>query len=316
MIDNNLIIIASQPRSGSTLLQALLSNNNQVATVSEPWLLLPFLSYKKPQLSDATYSSYLAAQGIEDFKSKIDKNTFDRDLAQFLLNQYDQIRTKGEKYVLDKTPRYYEILDEITDLFPNAKIIVLKRNPLAVLASIITTWGKNDIRKLLEFKRDLLYAPIILNDFANKNRNNPNIITIRYEDIILETDKNIGELYKGLDIPYDDGVLDYGNNSKFKGFMGDPNGVHQNSTPNKESLDLWGKIYNTKYWRDFFIGYTDYLTPEFLYNYGNYNDLNGRKTAIFNYYRTRTEWSFDEYKIPLKKILKDKFLRKFNLVSY
>ena len=38
------IFIFSAPRSGSTLLQRVLAAHTQVATASEPWILLPLLS--------------------------------------------------------------------------------------------------------------------------------------------------------------------------------------------------------------------------------------------------------------------------------
>ena len=42
---------------------------------------------------------------------------------------------------LDKTPRYGLIVSEIIDIFPDGKFIMLWRNPLAIIASIIETWG-------------------------------------------------------------------------------------------------------------------------------------------------------------------------------
>ena len=61
MLDRNLIFIVSQPRSGSTLLQNLLSNNTQVNTASEPWILLRLAPFFKPSLINATFDYKLAA---------------------------------------------------------------------------------------------------------------------------------------------------------------------------------------------------------------------------------------------------------------
>ena len=43
----------------------------------------------------------------------------------------------GERYFLDKTPRYHLVVDEIMELFPDAKFIFLWRHPLAMAASVI-----------------------------------------------------------------------------------------------------------------------------------------------------------------------------------
>ncbi len=289
MTDNNLIIIASQPRSGSTLLQALLSNNRQVATVSEPWLLLPFLSYKRTDLVDAKYSSDLAVQGIEDFKSKINTKTFNQDLANFLLNQYHQILKNEEQFALDKTPRYYEILDEIVEVFPKAKIIILKRNPFAVLASMIGTWNHKDISKLSFLKRDILEAPKLLQQFSLKHTNNPNVKTVLYENILRNPQKEINNLYNWIEIQYNDDVLNYSSNDKYKGKMGDPKGIHNNSKPTKEILEKWKEISISKQWKQFFMGYANYLTEDFLTEYGSYETIPHKQTKIFNHFLSSEE---------------------------
>jgi len=314
--DRNIIIIASQPRSGSTLLQALLSNNKQVATVSEPWLLLPFLSYNNPELSKAIYSSVLASNGINDFKRKINTKKFDNDLSQFLLNQYSQLIKNNEKFVIDKTPRYYEILNEIIKYFPNSKIIILKRNPFAVLSSIINTWDKNNLNELLEFKRDILNAPIILQNFIDKNSNNPNVKTIKYETLINTPENEIQKLYEWLNIPFNDSVIDYAKNTKYKGEMGDPTGIHKSSKPNNLTSEKWIKTYNKKEWSNFFKGYADYLSEEFLTHYGYSNKVPSQKTQIFNHYLNLSYFEIKLHNISLIKLLKYKALIKLGLINY
>lgn len=282
MKDNKLIIIASQPRSGSTLLQALLSNNNQVATVSEPWLLLPFLSYDKPDIVSSSFDSQLSKIGIKEFKEKIGAEGFDSDLQEFLLKQYFKILNKEEQYVLDKTPRYYEILDEIIKYFPNSRMIILKRNPLAVLSSIINTWNQKDKKGLLKYKRDILVAPKALHDFSVKNKNNPNVFTLNYEDMIKQPESVMKGVYDWLDIPFNSNILNYSRNNKFIGKMGDKIGVKENSMPNIEHLEKWKNTYNDKNWHSLFNGYANYLTNEFLSEYSNIKIEEAKETRVFN----------------------------------
>jgi hypothetical protein len=45
----------------------------------------------------------------------------------------------GAPFYLDKTPPYFLIVDEIVRALPEARIIVLWRNPLSVLASVVET---------------------------------------------------------------------------------------------------------------------------------------------------------------------------------
>lgn len=307
---SNLIIIASQPRSGSTLLQALLSNNDKIATVSEPWLLLPFISYNRVDLNRSVYNSKSAIEGISDFKNKLRDNSFDDDLARFLLNQYQKILVGNESYVLDKTPRYYEILDEIVSFFPNAKVIVLKRNPFAVLSSIISTWDVK-MSNLMEFKRDILEAPFILDDFRKKHLGNPNVRSISYEDLVSSPEENIKALFNWIGIQELDVDLDFSDNNKYLGYMGDPTGVKKMKTPSMESIDKWKRVLKDKKWNSFFQGYADYLGTHFLKEYGGYS-MSPKRTEAFQNFLFETTLDNSATTLPTKRLVKylSKRLRK------
>ncbi|OMP31789.1 sulfotransferase [Mangrovimonas sp. DI 80] len=312
----NIIIIASQPRSGSTLLQALLSNNGKVGTVSEPWLLLPFLGYQSEGVQNSVYNSKLALIGINDFKSKIGEKEFEIDLSNFLLSQYQKILKGDEMYVLDKTPRYYEILDEIVRYFPEAKIVILKRNPLAVLSSIIKTWNSKSLNSLLQYKRDLLNAPYMLHEFSEKQKNNPNVFTIKYEDIVVNPEINLSKLYLWLGLEYHSNVLNFSENYKFQGKMGDTTGVKLSSTPNIESLDKWRTIYDNNRFGSFARGYADFLGENFLKEYGEYHqEPKYGNTKLFNRYYEMSDWEFNEQHIPKLKLIKNAFLRKIGCIE-
>jgi len=62
-------------------------------------------------------------------------------VRQMTLNLYGGVlQNSGKRYFLDKTPRYYYILPELYRTFPEAKYILLLRNPLAILCSIFNTF--------------------------------------------------------------------------------------------------------------------------------------------------------------------------------
>ncbi len=271
---DNLIFIVSQPRSGSTLLQGVLSNNDYVNTVSEPWLLLPFLNIFDSSLIEAKYSHHLAITGVFDFANKAGgKDVLIEKLRDFLLGVYGPLSIGNVKYILDKTPRYYEILPHIQKVFPEAKIILLKRNPFAVLNSIIDTWGDtNTIADLYTFKRDILYAPFLIQTFLEENRSNDeHVREVFYENLVQKQEKEIEELYKWLGIPYDSSVLDYSKNDRYKGLMGDQKGIKERRKPTDESVDTWQRKFTDTYWGDFFKGYSAFLGKDFISSYGKYS---------------------------------------------
>src|SRR5690606_21836718 len=179
--DSKLLFIISQPRAGSTLLQGITSNNPYVATTSEPWLLLPFLGLYEPLLISARYNQEWMMNALRDFVGKLGGDEWFRErLGEFLLNIYARLGAPHTRYILDKTPRYYEIADLIPQFFPNARILVLKRNPHAVANSILRSWNVRSIHRLRLYAEDLLNAPFRIQQFVESYQSK-NVFEVQYE---------------------------------------------------------------------------------------------------------------------------------------
>lgn len=278
--EDNLIFLISQPRSGSTIIQKILTNNDHIATASEPWILLPFAGMVYPHLNNSTYNSKVASIGIKEFLSEKEEEKFKTDLKEMILGIYTK-KINDSLFFLDKTPRYYEILDFIQEFFPKARIIILKRNPFAVLNSIIDTWNVKNFIKLGQYYRDLVVAPFLIQEFADKNLHNPNVAVVRYEDFINNPDSFLVNIFNWLGISYDKSYLDYNQNFKLQGKYGDPIGVKKFSTITNENQNVWNGKFKEEYWSDFFMGYADYLGADFLNKYGDYNAPLIKRTQSF-----------------------------------
>ncbi len=318
MEDSNLLFLVSQPRSGSTLLQSILSNNEFVNTTSEPWLLLPYLSVFNPYITTGVYNSELAKIGIEDYLSKLNINDYFKDqLKLFLLRIYQPLLKVHVKYVLDKTPRYYEILDLIVEYFPNAKVIVLKRNPFAVLNSIIQTWDVKNLKDLNAYKRDILNAPFLIQEFLYRNRDNKNIKEVYYEDIVQAPERQIPLIFNWLNIEYRDSVLNYKVNDKIKGYMGDKVGVEKFSKIAINEEEGYQSIKKSKIWEQFFFGYSQYLYKYNLKDFDRYK-IEKKSTRVFNDFLAAVEIQyFDKNRWSLKNIYRiGKFKVKDKIYSY
>ena len=139
----NLIFLISQPRSGSTLLQRILGGHPDIHTVSEPWLMLhPFYALRGTSGISTEYSTYPAHRALMNFLSTFDQGEelFFEGVRRMYGHFYEKaLDTSGSRYFLDKTPRYYLIIPELIQTFPKAKFIILLRNPLAVLSSMVKT---------------------------------------------------------------------------------------------------------------------------------------------------------------------------------
>lgn len=153
------------------------------------------------------------------------------------------LKASGGKggYFVDKTPRYHLIVEEIIKTFPDAKFIFLWRNPLSVIASLITTWGGGKWN-LFHFHIDLYKG--IENLVAAYRKHGDNVLGIRYEDIISEPDKVCAEIFTYLDLDYRPEQLTGISQVVFSGEMGDPTGSKQYAEISNQPSGKWKAVLN------------------------------------------------------------------------
>jgi hypothetical protein len=126
----------SAPRSGSTLLASVLANHPEIQSESEPWLMLAFDRFGRIDVRNEIGAWHLD-KAVSDFLGDQRQDL----LARAALAIYAGKLAPGKSRFLDKTPRYYLIVDELRQMFPDARFIVLRRSPLDIAASFKTTWS-------------------------------------------------------------------------------------------------------------------------------------------------------------------------------
>lgn len=253
-------------------------------TCSEPWILLTFANQLKPELIEAEFDNTIAVDAFQDYLYKQTRFDFKRNLKEFLLQIYRPL--KGNyKFIIDKTPRYWEIIEEVYELFPEAKFIILKRNPIDVAQSMVRTWAIPTIERLLPFRRDLLIAPKKLNDFILLNGSRDNVYTLRYEDLVNDEKTTVNNLYSWLGIGYNDQIFKLGENKKIKGKYGDPfqnnDGASLKSKQKADAFEIPEEL------NRLIMGYGNYLGKSFLDSYGGYAVEISEYTREFNEYLKR-----------------------------
>jgi hypothetical protein len=273
--EENLIFIISQPRSGSTFLQKIISNNSKVATSSEPWILFPFALFYRPDLHSASFDGQTAHSALEEFLTKFNaKEDLKDSLKSIILSLYEKAMGDS-KYFLDKTPRYYEILPQLVNWFPKAHFLVLKRNPLAVLASMIDTWsgGKLNYKELIRFERDFMIAPTLIQNFCSDHQRLNNFYEVKYESLVKNPEYEVRKIYRWLGIDFNLDALQFGRNTKVTGKFGDDVYKSDRDSMYKEipiemSADKWMEKLNRRSLKSFLSGYYWFLGEEFMKNYG------------------------------------------------
>lgn len=217
------IFLLSMPRSGSTLLNRLLASNENIATHAEPWFLLALWNLSVSDGVYARYSHSASSRAITDIKSTLSHGArpWDSHIRALSHGIYQDLAAASQKadaiYFLDKTPRYHLIADWIAEVFPNAKFIVLVRNPLSCLASGIDTWGNGQL-KLHGQMIDLWEGPRNLANFIRLFAERT--IQVKFEDLIVDAPKEVWRILDFLDLPCHEnlGV----SQSRISGGMGDP----------------------------------------------------------------------------------------------
>jgi hypothetical protein len=137
---------------------------------------------------------------------------------------------------LDKTPRYNLIASEVFATFPDAKCLFLWRNPLAVVASIMETWGDGKWN-LHRFKVDLFdgFESLI----RTYERHEGEVHAIRYEALVTQPEETCDELFRYLGLPFERSSLDLFGGVDLRGTMGDPTGTNRYKSVSSEPLEKW-----------------------------------------------------------------------------
>jgi hypothetical protein len=255
---HNLVFIISQPKAGSTLLQRMLAGHRDVQTSAETWLMLhPAYGLRKKGIT-TDYNANWAVTGVREFLDNYadGEKTYTEGVRSFAESIYGRVLEKhGKRLFLDKTPRYTMIVDELYELFPDAKYILLIRNPLAVLKSELHTYVKGDWPVLASFAPDLVDAPARL--VAARERLGEAALEVRYEDLVTSPEDTVRSLCDFLDLEFDAAMLDYSNTPAPKGRMNDPVGIHQHTGPSPASLDKWKELGADTQLRHFALQYLD-----------------------------------------------------------
>lgn len=237
------VFIFSLPRSGSTLLQRILATNDEIATVSEPWLLLPSIYALRNEGVYAEYGHYHLSTAVNEFCDSLPhgKDDYYEAVHNMALELYEKAVGGDVTYFLDKTPRYHLICEEIIRMFPEAKFIFLWRNPLAIIASMIESSGSGKKNwNLYHYKVDLFDG--IRNLVSARRPLGDRVIDVSYESLILHSENEWQRVFDYLCLDYDIKQLQNFSSVKMQGTMGDPTGVAMYRDLSTEPLEKWKTV--------------------------------------------------------------------------
>ncbi len=189
------IFIIGMPRSGTTLIEQILSSHSQIYGAGE----LDFL----PKIIDKLGIKKPAS--LENFFKEM-RNSY-----------YDQIKKiSDDNYIIDKLPANYKWVGFIINAFPESKIIHIERNPMAVCWSNYKTSFVDSGMDFNLTQQDIAKYYSLYLDTINfwKSKYAKNIFDVNYENFVNDFETNSREILNFLDLKWEDEIKNYNKNMR------------------------------------------------------------------------------------------------------
>lgn len=194
------IFIIGMPRSGTTLIEQILSKHSKVYAAGELAYIIDIVRNLsgKPATNNLHLNLIRQFQGA-DFKSRADA----------YIHRTSEL-SGGAERVTDKLPSNYLYLGLIAQMFPNAKIIHCVRDPRDTCLSIYFqdlgtyhAYGNNlgdtahvyaEYRRLVDHWKSVLEIPIL---------------DVRYEDVVADLKNNVEQILNFCELDWEEGCLEF-----------------------------------------------------------------------------------------------------------
>ncbi|MEL6989509.1 MAG: sulfotransferase, partial [Bacteroidota bacterium] len=225
------IFILGNPRSGTTLLRLLLTNHSEIVIAPESsFLVWWFDKYKDWKSSDQETSiegfldDLLTSKKIEHWQ--LDRAALKRrilkanpasyaDLMQQVYLEYAFLKRTHISFWGDKNNYYVKCPEKVAAIYPNAVFIHIIRDVRDVICSYRDMNALKDVAYVPRLPQEL---KDMAQDWLDNNNNVLNFfeslsegqsISVKYEDIVENTEKSISTICDLLDINFELSMLDY-----------------------------------------------------------------------------------------------------------
>lgn len=168
--------------------------------------------------------------------------------AEFVFDQFmkHEVALNGKSIVCEKTPQNVFYLKEIFELYPNAKVINMVRDPRAILLSQKNKWNRRNLgadymTKKEAFRLRINYHPITLSKLwnaainaANNFMSDKRVIFIRFEDLLNQPQSTLQKICNHIDVDFDANML---------------NITQESSSIEKDSKEIGFKVERASNWK-------------------------------------------------------------------
>lgn len=234
------VFIVGNSRSGTTMLLRMLNIHSKLFVGNE-------FHFFEQLWSSADKNSMINNSSAEQLLSKLFYIHYEGYTGEMEVEKYAQearefVATEGKglhyaheyfgKFLLmltdkankeipcEKTPQNIFYIKEILEIFPNSKFIHIVRDPRAILLSQKNKWKRRKMGASFITEREVLrlrinYHPYTLSKLWQSAikagltfEDNPALLTIRFEDLLLQPDITLQQLCTHLQVPYEPQMMD------------------------------------------------------------------------------------------------------------
>ncbi|MGD0190410.1 MAG: sulfotransferase [Rhizomicrobium sp.] len=192
------IFVVGRPRSGSTLIDQILSSHSAIEGTAE----LPYIPALAARLEEC--ESAALASDYPGVLGKLDSSVLS-GLGEEYLRSAQVHRRQARPFFIDKSPNNYYYIALIHLVLPNAKIIDARRHPAACCFS--------------NFKQNFASANFRLSELGHVYRNYVELLAhfdrvlpgrihrVIYEDMIADPETEIRKMFDYLALPFEENCL-------------------------------------------------------------------------------------------------------------
>lgn len=180
--------ILSTVRSGSTLLRCVLNSHTQLCAPSEL-----HLRHVQVRLDGQYAEMAVHAQSLD--VRELEYMLWDSLLAHILARS-------GKAHIVEKSPSNSKIWRRLTECWPDAKFIVLRRHPAAIVASI-TARGHSQARAVTVVSEAIEHLDHAANGLADCHH-------VSYEDLTTTPQRCLEGVCRYLSVSFEPQMLHYG----------------------------------------------------------------------------------------------------------
>ncbi|MCB0772829.1 MAG: sulfotransferase [Flavobacteriales bacterium] len=233
------VFIVGNSRSGTTMMLRIMNNHSLVHGINEPHF---YGTYWAPaddgkmlgHAESRELLTKLLTRQRDGFFAEVVPGKFDAEVEAILrelpahADRKDayatfmayETRRNGMRIACEKTPQNIFYISELQHHFPGAKVIIMYRDPRAVLLSQKRKWMRKDLGMAgmpdKEVRRlRMNYHPYTIArlwnssfDAAMRHKGHPDVLEVRFEDLTRDPEGTMRRVCEGIGIPFEPAMLE------------------------------------------------------------------------------------------------------------